>query len=70
MAATLTMHGVCSYVYAVRPSRPPGAELAMKVMINVMGDQIADLRDQFDAEYELLRDVARLPRHENIVTVL
>ena len=39
MAATLTMHGVCSYVYAVLPCRFQAGELALKVMINVFGDQ-------------------------------
>jgi serine/threonine protein kinase len=73
MAATVTMHGVCSYVYSVRSRRPAAGEageLALKVMINVLGDQTGDLRDQFAGEYELLRDVARLPRHPNIVCVL
>ena len=73
MAATVTMHGVCSYVYAVRSRRAAaaeGGELALKVMINILGDQTGDLREQFASEYELLSDVARLPRHPNIVCVL
>ena len=39
-------------------------------MINVLGGQTGDPRDQFSAEYELLRDVGRLPRHVNVVSVL
>jgi serine/threonine protein kinase len=73
MAATATMHGVCSYVYTVvsrRPAASGAGELALKVMINVMGDQTGDLHEQFAGEYELLRDAARLPRHPNIVCVL
>jgi len=73
MAMTLTMHGVCSYVYTVtsiRPTASVAGELALKVMINVLGDQTGDLRDQFACEYELLSDARRLPRHPNIITVL
>jgi len=72
MSATLTMHGVCSYVYAVVSRRPAagGGELALKVMLNMQGDQTGALHEQFRGEYELLRDTARLPRHPNIVPVL
>ena len=73
MGATLTMHGVCSYVYTVTSRRPAASgagELALKVMINMRSDQTADLRDQFAAEYELLGDARRLPRHPNIIAVL
>eukprot|EP01045_Picozoa_sp_COSAG04_P036662 COSAG04_NODE_9021_length_906_cov_115.099133_1_plen_286_part_01 len=75
MAATTTMHGVCSYVYIATSRRPAAAaagagQLALKVMINIMGDQTGDLREQFAGEYELLSDPARLPRHPNIVTVV
>ena len=70
MAATITMHGVCSYVYTVRSRRAAAAgagELALKVMLNLLGEQTGDLREQFESEYALLRDVTRLPRHQNIV---
>ena len=73
MAATLTMHGVCSYVYAVTSRRPragAAGELALKVMINLLGDQTGDLHEQFAAEYELLADTRRLPRHPKIIPVL
>ena len=42
MSATLTMHGVCSYVYSVKSRRPGAAsagQLALKVMLNMQGDQ-------------------------------
>ena len=68
-----TQHGVCAYVFAAQSRRPVAAragEVALKVMINVMGDQTGDLREQFAGEYELLRDAQRLPRHPNIVRAL
>ena len=73
MTATATMHGVCSYVYTVRSRRAAAAgagELALKVMINLLGEQTGDLREQFESEYELLRDAARLPAHPNIICCL
>ena len=73
MTATLTMHGVCAYVYTVTSRRPragAAGELALKVMINLLGDQTGDLHEQFAAEYELLADARRLPRHPNIIPVL
>jgi serine/threonine protein kinase len=73
MSATVTMHGVCSYVYSVVSRRPAAAgagELAMKVMLNMHGDQTGALHEQFRGEHELLRDGARLPRHPNISPVL
>ena len=73
MAATATMHGVCSYVYTVRSRRAAAAgagELALKVMLNLLGEQTGDLREQFESEYALLSDVRRLPRHQNIVCCL
>jgi serine/threonine protein kinase len=73
MAATVTQHGVCSYVYTVtsrRPAAVPAGQLALKVMLNLLGDQTGDLREQFAAEYELLADTRRLPRHAHIIPVL
>jgi serine/threonine protein kinase len=72
LAGDVTMlHGACSVVYEARSLRPEAADvpLALKVMINSLGDQTSDLYEQFSAEYELLADAARLPRHQNIIPV-
>jgi serine/threonine protein kinase len=60
-------------VYSVVSRRPGAAragELALKVMLNMLGDQSSALHDQFRAEYELLHNTERLPRHPNVVPVL
>ena len=66
------LHGACSFVYEAQCKRPAatGVKLALKVMINTFGDQTSDLAEQFSAEYELLADTSRLPRHKNIISVL
>ena len=71
---TATMHGVCSHVYSVTSRRGGTAReaspFALKVMINLYGDQTGAMEEQFSAEYELLADCARLPRHPNIICAL
>ena len=70
---TVTMHGVCSYVYKVvytRAGAARGKTFALKVMINMQGEQTMDLQDAHRAEYELLADTQKLPRHPNITCVL
>jgi serine/threonine protein kinase len=70
---TVTQHGVCSYVYEVVSTRPAAAAsgaFALKVMINMQGEQTMDLQDAYRSEYELLADARKLPRHPNITCVL
>ena len=74
LAQTVTMHGVCSYVYDAVCRLPApevsGRAFALKVMINMQGEQTMDLHDAYRAEYELLADTQKLPRHPNITCVL
>ena len=74
LAQTVTMHGVCSYVYDVVCRLPApevsGQAFALKVMINMQGEQTMDLQDAYRAEYEILADTQKLPRHPNITCVL
>ena len=48
-----------------------GTPLAMKVMINYQGGmQTVDIARAFGEEHRVLSDTARLPRHENVMTVV
>jgi hypothetical protein len=66
-----SMSGVCSYVYRARlRGDAVGAELALKVMINMTGaSETLQIDDEFEAECNLLSDALRLPPHPNIMTV-
>ena len=62
-----TQHGVCSFVYSAHLHSLPEEALALKVMINMMHDNTAQLQQQFQRELQLISDPERLPPHLNVI---
>ena len=62
-----TQHGVCSFVYSAHLHSLPEEALALKVMINMLHDNTAQLQQQFQRELQLISDPERLPPHLNII---
>jgi large subunit ribosomal protein L40e len=62
-----TQHGVCSFVYSAHLHSLPDEPLALKVMINMLHDNTAQLQQQFQRELQLISDPERLPPHLNII---
>jgi hypothetical protein len=65
-----SLHGVCAAVYLAHLPASPNSLLAVKVAINMGGDESAHLEEQFANEHNMLEHPERLPRHPNIVVAL
>lgn len=66
-----SQNGVCSYVYKAKLRQGESNELALKVMLNYdTANSTIALRQEFDAEIELLSDPVRLPAHRHVIAVL